>query len=130
MNAAVAEVMSEVGHSARYARVVALSKKTEWQIDRDLLRARPFDFSRKFLPDGLTLSHRLPFLSANDARLMSQVQGRTYAYILGWWSVSSARKCSIWVGPRYLAISSRWKAWYASLTKRSSTRNCSAAWRR
>jgi len=83
MNAAVAEVMGETGHSARYARVVALSKKTEWQIDRDLLRGRTFDFSRKFLPDGLTLSHRLAFLSADDARLMSQVQGRTYAYIFG-----------------------------------------------
>jgi hypothetical protein len=83
MNAAVAESMSEAGHSARYARVVALSKRTEWQIDRDLLRDRTFDFTRKFLPDGLTLSDRLTFLSAEDARLMSQVQGRTYAYIFG-----------------------------------------------
>ena len=83
MNAAVAEVMSKTGHSARYARVVALSKKTEWQIDRDLLRGRTFDFTRKFLPDGLTLSHRLAFLSADDARLLSHVQGRTYAYIFG-----------------------------------------------
>jgi hypothetical protein len=82
MNAAVAE-MSEAGHSARYARVVALSKRTEWQIDRDLLRDRAFDFARNFLPDGLTLSHRLTFLSAADVRLMSQVQGRTYAYIFG-----------------------------------------------
>lgn len=83
MNAAVAEAISEAGHSARYARVIELSKKTEWQIDRDLLRGRTFDLSRKFLPDGLTLSHRLSFLSAADARLMSQVQGRTYAYIFG-----------------------------------------------
>jgi P-aminobenzoate N-oxygenase AurF len=83
MNAAVAEVTNERGHAARYARVVALSKKTEWQIDRDLLRGRTFDFSRKFLPDGLTLSHRLVFLSADDERLLSHVQGRTYAYIFG-----------------------------------------------
>lgn len=83
MNAAVAEVTGEAGHSARYARVIALSKKTEWQIDRDLTRGRSFDFSRKFLPDGLTQTHRLTFLSAEDARLMSQVQGRTYAYIFG-----------------------------------------------
>ncbi len=83
MNAAVAEVMSEVGRSTRYARVIALSKKAEWQIDRDLLRGRTFDFSRTFLPDGLTLSHRLDFLTADDVRLMSQIQGRTYAYIFG-----------------------------------------------
>jgi hypothetical protein len=83
MNAVVAEATSATSQSARYARVIALSKKTEWQIDRDLLRGRTFDFSRKFLPDGLTLSHRLSFLSTDDARLMSQVQGRTYAYIFG-----------------------------------------------
>src|ERR1700751_3270209 len=83
MNAVVTDAIAETGHAARYARVVALSKKTEWQIDRDLLRGRTFDFSRKFLPDGLTLSQRLAFLSADDVRLMSQVQGRTYAYIFG-----------------------------------------------
>src|SRR5262245_4004554 len=68
---------------ARYAQIVRLSKKTEWQIDRDLIRARTFDFSRKFLPDGLSRIDRLPFLSPGDARLLSQVQGRTYAYLFG-----------------------------------------------
>lgn len=82
MNAAVVDV-SEARNTARYARVVAQSKKTEWQIDRDLLRGRALDFSRKFLPDGLTLTGRLVFLSPDDERLMSQVQGRTYAYIFG-----------------------------------------------
>jgi hypothetical protein len=60
-----------------------LSKKAEWQIDRDLLQGRTFDFSRKFLPDGLSRIDRLTFLGADEARLLSQVQGRTYAYIFG-----------------------------------------------
>ena len=60
-----------------------MSKKVEWQIDRDLIRGREFDFSRKFLPDGLSLTGRLQFLGDADARLLSQVQGRTYAYIFG-----------------------------------------------
>jgi hypothetical protein len=55
----------------------------EWQIDRDLLQGRTFDFSRKFLPDGLSRIDRLTFLTAEEARLLSQVQGRTYAYIFG-----------------------------------------------
>ncbi len=42
-----------------------------------------FDFSRKFLPDGLSFVDRLRFLSADDARLLSQIQGRSYAYIFG-----------------------------------------------
>jgi hypothetical protein len=83
MNAAVADVITVAGRAARYARCVKMSKKTEWQIDRDLLRDRSFDFSRKFLPDGLSLVDQLEFLSADEARLLSQIQGRTYAYIFG-----------------------------------------------
>ena len=73
----------ESGRAARYAQVVRLSKKAEWQIDRDLLQGRTFDFSRKFLPDGLSRIDRLSFLSADEARSLSQIQGRTYAYIFG-----------------------------------------------
>lgn len=74
---------SDLGNAARYAQIVRSSKKSEWQIDRDLLQGRTFDFSRKFLPDGLSRIDRLPFLSADEARLLSQIQGRTYAYIFG-----------------------------------------------
>jgi hypothetical protein len=83
MNAAAADAIEPTDRVARYARCVKLSKKAEWQIDRDLLRNRSFDFSRKFLPDGLSLVDRLGFLSADEARFLSQIQGRTYAYIFG-----------------------------------------------
>ncbi len=83
MSTAAAFQAPESGDAARYARVVELSRKSEWQVDRDLLRGRTFDFSRKFLPDGLSQIDRLAFLSANDARLLSQIQGRTYAYVFG-----------------------------------------------
>ena len=83
MNAAVANVIAEPARAARYARCVQMSKRAEWQIDRDLVRGREFDFSRKFLPDGLSLVDRLSFLSTDEARVLSQVQGRTYAYIFG-----------------------------------------------
>jgi hypothetical protein len=83
MNAVAQEALPVAQRSSRYARIVKASKKVEWQIDRDLLRGRDFDFSRKFLPDGLSYVDRLPFLGEEDARLLSQVQGRTYAYIFG-----------------------------------------------
>ncbi|MCE7901939.1 MAG: hypothetical protein DYH20_04580 [Gammaproteobacteria bacterium PRO9] len=83
MNAAAEMVSLETETTSRYARLVHLSKKGEWQIDRDLLAGRNFDFSRKFLPDALSRVDRLPFLSAGEARLLSQVQGRTYAYVFG-----------------------------------------------
>jgi len=83
VNTAIAEVFAESSQAARYAHVVKLSKKVEWQIDRDLLRGREFDFTRKFLPDSLSFVDRLSFLSPDEARLLSQIQGRTYAYIFG-----------------------------------------------
>ena len=83
MNAVAQDVSPEGARPSRYARIVKASKKIEWQIDRDLIRGRDFDFSRKFLPDGLSYADRLPFLGEDDARLFSQVQGRTYAYLFG-----------------------------------------------
>lgn len=83
MNTAATLPSSDSGNAARYAQLVRSSKKAEWQIDRDLLQDRSFDFSRKFLPDGLSRIDRLTFLAADEARLLSQIQGRTYAYIFG-----------------------------------------------
>jgi len=75
--------MSHVAHHAvdatRYARCIEVSKRIRWDTDRDVIRGRSFDFSRKFLPDGLSKVERLPFLSAGEQRFFSQVQGRTYA---------------------------------------------------
>lgn len=74
---------TESANAARYAQLVRSSKKAEWQIDRDLLQDSRFDFSRKFLPDGLSRIDRLTFLAEDEARLLSQIQGRTYAYVFG-----------------------------------------------
>ena len=70
MNAVAKDIASDAARASRYARIVKASKKVEWQIDRDLIRGRDFDFSRKFLPDGLSFVDRLPFLSEDDARLL------------------------------------------------------------
>ena len=76
-------VLNESPRTARYAQVVRLSRKSEWQIDRDLLQDRQFDFTRNFLPAALSRVDTMPFLAPRDARLLSQLQGRTYAYIFG-----------------------------------------------
>lgn len=67
----------------RYARAISASKKARWDIDDDVIRGRTFDRSQKFLPDGLSLTNRLGFLTAAEQRFMSQVQGRTYARMFG-----------------------------------------------
>jgi hypothetical protein len=67
----------------RYARCVEVSKRIRWEIDRDVICGREFDFSKKFLPDGLSKVHEMDFLSSDERRLVSQIQGRTYANIFG-----------------------------------------------
>ena len=69
--------------TARYARCIETSKRIRWEIERDVFRGRDFDYAHHFLPDGLSRLERADFLSADEKRLMSQIQGRTYAYIFG-----------------------------------------------
>jgi hypothetical protein len=68
---------------ASYAKCVEVSKRIRWDIERDVIRGRNFDASKKFLPDGLSKVQDLAFLSADERRLISQIQGRSYANIFG-----------------------------------------------
>jgi hypothetical protein len=65
--------------TSRYARCIAVSKRIRWDIERDVIRGRRFDFGRKFMPDGLSKVEQLSFLSSAEKRFLSQIQGRTYA---------------------------------------------------
>ena len=67
----------------RYAHCIKASKATHWDIDRDVIKGRAFDLSRKYLPDGLSLVHEFTSLSGAEKRLVSQIQGRTYANVFG-----------------------------------------------
>jgi hypothetical protein len=66
-----------------YARVVKASKKARWDIERDVLRGRTLTREQKYLPDGLSLAHTLPFLGEAERLFLSQIQGRTYANLFG-----------------------------------------------
>ena len=70
MNAVARDIAPEAARTCalRALRQVA-ARKSEWQIDRDLMRGRSLDFSRKLLPDGLSLLERVDFLNASEARL-------------------------------------------------------------
>jgi hypothetical protein len=68
--------------TAKYARAIEASKAVRWDIDKDVIRGRRFDVARKYLPDGLSLVHETD-LSEDEKRLMSQIQGRTYANVFG-----------------------------------------------
>ena len=63
----------------RYAKCIETSKRIRWDIDRDVIRGREFDLTKKFMPEGLSKVRDLPFLRPAEARFFSHVQGRTYA---------------------------------------------------
>ncbi|GAB6191935.1 hypothetical protein JCM39068_16840 [Desulfocastanea catecholica] len=65
------------------AKCIEVSKRVRWDIDNDVLRGRSFDFSQKFLPDGISKTDQFTFLTDEDKRLVSQIQGRTYANMFG-----------------------------------------------
>ena len=67
----------------QYASCVRASKRVRWDIDEDIIRGREFDTSQKFLPDSISRIHQLEFLSEDEARFLSQIQGRTYANMFG-----------------------------------------------
>jgi hypothetical protein len=75
--------IDKIPNSERYERCVETSKRVRWDIDEDVIRGRRFDTEHKFLPDGLSLAEAFTTLSAEEKRLVSQIQGRTYANIFG-----------------------------------------------
>ena len=69
--------------TARYTKCIEASRRVRWEIERDVIRGRQPDFTKKFLPDGLSKLDRLPWLTEGERRFASQVQGRTYANMFG-----------------------------------------------
>ncbi len=76
-------IVGNEGNSGRYAKCIEVSKRIRWEIEKDVIRGRDFDYSHKFLPDGLSKIDQFTFLTDGEKRLLSQIQGRTYANIFG-----------------------------------------------
>jgi hypothetical protein len=67
----------------QYASCVGASKRVRWDIDRDIIRGRNFDPDHKLLPDSISGIQHFEFLDEQEARMLSQIQGRTYANMFG-----------------------------------------------
>jgi len=77
------QAVQQPTETKRYAKCIEASKRIRFDIDQDVIRGRAFDFTKKFLPDGLSKVQALTFLSERERRLASQIQGRSYANIFG-----------------------------------------------
>ena len=78
--------MGMSGHQVetdRYAKCIEASKRIRWEIDADVIRGRKLDYSKKFLPDGISKLDQLDFLNEDEKRFLSQIQGRSYSCIFG-----------------------------------------------
>ena len=91
------QVTQQQQDAGRYAKCIEVSKRVRFDIERDVIRGRRFDFSRKFLPDGISKVHELAFLREEERRLLSQIQGRTYANMFG--------LVERFIGPKMLEVS-------------------------
>jgi hypothetical protein len=101
------QVTQQQQDAGRYAKCIEVSKRVRWDIDRDVIRGRKFDFSRKFLPDGISKVNKLEFLAADERRQLSQIQGRTYANMFG--------LVERFIGPKILEVSR--EHWLGDQTK-------------
>src|SRR6516162_8203011 len=68
----IMNVIAAATDTSRYAKCVEVSKRIRWEIERDVIRGRNFDYRQKFLPDGLSRLDRADFLSRDEKWLMSQ----------------------------------------------------------
>jgi hypothetical protein len=83
----------------RYRKATEASRRIAFDIDNDVFRGRRFDFSSFLLPDGLSKLSELEFLGDGDRRLMSQIQGRTYANMFGLVERFISAKVPCWPSP-------------------------------
>ena len=83
-------------YTQRYAKCIEVSKRVRWDVERDVIRGRDFDGDHKFLPDGLSFADRIESLSTSERRLLSQIQGRTYANMFG--------LCERFIGAKMLEV--------------------------
>src|SRR6516225_682999 len=74
---------SQTTQTERFARCVTISKRVRWDIDKHVIRGRSFDPTHKFLPSGLSKVDQMNFLSVDEKRYLTQIQGRTYANVFG-----------------------------------------------
>src|SRR5260221_11596283 len=77
------DATNRISDSEWYARCIQTSKRVRWDVDEDVIRGRHFDAAHKFLPDGLSLAVAFTTLSPYEKRVVSQIQGRTYANVFG-----------------------------------------------
>ena len=70
------------GDALRYARCISASKRVRWTVE-EVIQGRTLEMTQNFLPNGFAKAAEFQSLSSEEMRLISQIQGRTYANMFG-----------------------------------------------
>jgi hypothetical protein len=65
-------------HNFNFADTLASSARAAWVLDDVLAPGQPLDFTRDFLPEGLTRIALLPGLTGDERRILNHIRGHEY----------------------------------------------------
>ncbi len=72
-----------MGQHYNFKDVLGRSERINWQVEDLIGNGKNLDFSKPFMPENLARTEGLPFLSAEEKKLLNQVRGHTYLSIFG-----------------------------------------------
>lgn len=75
--------MTVVSHTYSYEATLHDSLKIQWNVDDLIGGAKSLDFTKPFLPDALTRTKQLEFLSESERLILNHIRGATYLHLFG-----------------------------------------------
>lgn len=72
-----------MNHGYTYQSALAASEGIRWRIEDIIGGEKRLDFTKPFMPESLARVDELPFLTADEKRVLNQIRGNTYLCIFG-----------------------------------------------
>ena len=72
-----------MNHGYTYQSTLAASEGIRWRIEDIIGDDKRLDFTKPFMPESLARVDELPFLTAEEKRILNQIRGNTYLCIFG-----------------------------------------------
>jgi hypothetical protein len=66
-----------------YRETIVVSERVNWSLEDIVGDNKRMDFSKPFMPESLARVEELPFLNADEKRILNQIRGHAYLCIFG-----------------------------------------------
>lgn len=70
-------------HNFNFADVLDASARAAWEIEDVLPPGSALDYSRRFMPESLARTATIPFLDAEETKVLNQIRGHEYLALFG-----------------------------------------------